>query len=379
MSDPFAKASATVSSKTSSPANPSASPEESTAAGVSSDDAPTAEAEHTEILPASHWAQVPHIEDSDDGDSAYEDDNASSTASLTASILEYRTVHGRTYHSERGNAQSWNPNDPLHDESMDILHHVSTLMQHGKLFLAPIDDKVKRVLDVGCGTGIWAIDFADQFPGTDVIGVDISPQQPHWIPPNLRFEVDDVTQPWTYEPSSFDYIHMRWLVGAIPDWTSLYREVYTALKPGGYFESKEASSSIQSDDGTVAPGSALDQWGKVFYAAGKKFGRTFAVIEENIQRKAMEEVGFEIIQEVDYKAPFGRWPVDENDKVVGQYNKLAIEQDVEGFLMYLWTKVMGWTKEEIQIYAAHLRRELRSPNIHPYYPMRVVVGRKPTG
>ena len=43
----------------------------------------------------------------DDGDSALGDDDADSTASLTSSILRYRSIHGRTYHSERGNAQYW--------------------------------------------------------------------------------------------------------------------------------------------------------------------------------------------------------------------------------------------------------------------------------
>lgn len=48
-----------------------------------------------------------------------------------------------------------------------------------------------------------------------------------------------------------------------------------------------------------------------------------------------------------------------------------------GFIMLMWTTVVGWTREEIAIYAAHLRRELRSPHCHAYYPQRVVVGRKP--
>ncbi|KAL2672927.1 hypothetical protein Neosp_013645 [[Neocosmospora] mangrovei] len=42
-----------------------------------------------------------------DGDSALGPDAESSTASITSSILQYRTIHGRTYHSERGNAFYW--------------------------------------------------------------------------------------------------------------------------------------------------------------------------------------------------------------------------------------------------------------------------------
>jgi hypothetical protein len=44
---------------------------------------------------------------SEQGDSDFDHDAESSTASITSSILQYRTLHGRTYHSERGNAQYW--------------------------------------------------------------------------------------------------------------------------------------------------------------------------------------------------------------------------------------------------------------------------------
>ncbi len=39
-------------------------------------------------------------------------------------------------------------------------HHLFTLLAGGKIYEAPIVDP-KRVLDVGTGTGIWAIDFAE--------------------------------------------------------------------------------------------------------------------------------------------------------------------------------------------------------------------------
>jgi hypothetical protein len=43
----------------------------------------------------------------EDADSTLGDDHDSSTASITSSILQYRTIKGRTYHSERGNAFYW--------------------------------------------------------------------------------------------------------------------------------------------------------------------------------------------------------------------------------------------------------------------------------
>lgn len=47
------------------------------------------------------------VEQDDDAESALGDSVAESTASISSSILNYRTLHGRRYHSEIGNAHYW--------------------------------------------------------------------------------------------------------------------------------------------------------------------------------------------------------------------------------------------------------------------------------
>jgi hypothetical protein len=55
--------------------------------------------------------------------------------------------------------------------------------------------------------------------------LDLSPIQPRYVPPNLHFEVDDYELDWVYK-EKFDYIHIRYLMGAVKDWTVLFRKAY---------------------------------------------------------------------------------------------------------------------------------------------------------
>ena len=48
------------------------------------------------------------------------------------------------------------------------------------------------ILDVGCGSGIWAREVAKAFPRSQVCGVDISPTFVSDHPDNLHFEVTEL-------------------------------------------------------------------------------------------------------------------------------------------------------------------------------------------
>lgn len=47
----------------------------------------------------------------------------------------------------------------IEQNRLDLQHHMLSLMLDGKLHLAPIDPNLQDALDVGTGTGIWAIEF----------------------------------------------------------------------------------------------------------------------------------------------------------------------------------------------------------------------------
>lgn len=119
-------------------------------------------------------------DDYDETDSALGDDTASSTTSLSSTIYKHRYENGRTYHAFKGDEALYNfPNDDSENDRLDMQHHLFNLTFNGKLFLTPIPEskKLGRVLDLGTGTGIWAIDFADTHQESEVVGVDLSPSR----------------------------------------------------------------------------------------------------------------------------------------------------------------------------------------------------------
>jgi len=64
------------------------------------------------------------------------------------------------------------------------------------------------------------------YPGASVVGTDLSPIQPSWLPQNLQFMVEDAEEDWIFPKNHFDLIHIRGLAGGIQDWPKLLKQAY---------------------------------------------------------------------------------------------------------------------------------------------------------
>lgn len=135
--------------------------------------------------------------------------------------------NGRRYHAYQAGHYVL-PNDEPEQDRLDMLHHTYRMMLNGALHLVKLEKPVHRVLDIGTGTGIWAMDFADAHPEAEVIGVDLSPIQPSWTPPNCMFEVDDIEKPWTWK-MPFDFVHSRNMGQGIKDWPAYLKQIYECV------------------------------------------------------------------------------------------------------------------------------------------------------
>ncbi|KIW05395.1 uncharacterized protein PV09_03910 [Verruconis gallopava] len=314
--------------------------------------------------------------DSTDRDSALGDlaSETSSLLSIASDVARGMYENGRRYHSF-GKTEYGFPNDEPEKDRLDMQHAMMTALLHNRLFWCPLKEGAHRVLDLGTGTGIWAIDFADLYPSAEVIGTDLSPIQPSWVPPNCRFEIDDATDEWTFQENYFDFIHNRNFICCIRDWPTLIAQTYKHLKPGGWVEWHQKHPLFTSDDGSLAEGSPIDMWGKYFFEAAENLGTPASSCK--LLKQRMEDAGFVNVEEYILKIPVGPWPKDKNLKTVGKFEYFNMTEGVEALSLRTFTKGLGWSPERVQLFLMEVRNQVKDRKVHSYYHFYVVFGMKP--
>lgn len=322
---------------------------------------------------------VPEVDDCDSDEKLSFDKNAvSSTKSVSSSILNYRIENGRSYHAFRDGSYLY-PNDERENDRLDHQHHIWLLCLDGKLGLAPpltgAAPPPKRVLDVGTGTGIWAIDTAEEFPDSHVIGNDLSPIQPNFVPPNVEFFVDDIEDTWEFNDYKFDYIHSRFLNSSIKDWAEYFKKCYDNLQPGGFLEIQEFGLCT-ADDGTME-NTALQQCMDIMQQGAAANGRPFIHPWSSKIRKWLEAAGFINITGKRFYWPCNTWPRDQKLKELGMWSNYNLQIGLEAFIMASATRLLGWSKEEVLVLAAKAKADVNNRNIHAFWPVGIVVCQKP--
>ncbi|KAM3081274.1 hypothetical protein ACMFMG_005231 [Clarireedia jacksonii] len=298
-----------------------------------------------------------------DGDAILEELLSDQTefTTLNYSVLNHRKENGRTYHSY-GSTEYYGPNDEAAQMNQDLSHHLYTLILGGKLIYAPLDF-AHEVLDLGCGTGMWAIDFADAHEDASVKGIDLSPIQPVMVPPNCTFEVDDYNQEFPDE-DKYDLIHQRELLATVPDWLVFYKKIFKSLKPGGWLDIMELDGSdptyfSAANDGLPLPrgNPARDsnEWGnKALRMMGMDLSGTPKIegwLKEagfvNIKVSAVTAIRdvFEltILAKVEIKKiPFGPWMEDKEWQEIGKWNLVKLQKGASDYIMRPYTMLLGY-------------------------------------
>ncbi|KKY22191.1 putative methyltransferase type 11 [Diplodia seriata] len=219
------------------------------------------------------------VDTSLDSDSAAGSDMQSYSTSLASSVQDYKVEHGRRFHAYREGAYHF-PNDDKEQDRLDMVHHMQMLAKGRKLFLAPLSAPPKRILDVGTGTGIWAIEAGDAYPDAEIIGNDLSPIQPHW---------------------------------------------------GGWAEFSDYEMQYRSDDASIPGDSQMARLADLLVEGCEKIGRT--VSPGPRLQGWMEDAGFVRVEARLCKLPVGAWARDPALKAIGAWNFVQTFEGLEAFVL----------------------------------------------
>jgi ubiquinone/menaquinone biosynthesis C-methylase UbiE len=170
-------------------------------------------------------------------------------------VIAADPTHGRRFlwlggRRHLANAPYVLPSDDQEINRLDFQHYMLRYALKGN-YAAPVTNPAS-ILDVGGGTGRWAMEMAQLFPNANVVSTDLVPPKSNEgvpslgsgaerIPENYAFVQGNVFEGLPFADSSFDFVHVRLLLFAISKekWPAVAREVLRVTRYGGWVESVE--------------------------------------------------------------------------------------------------------------------------------------------
>ncbi|KAI2643643.1 S-adenosyl-L-methionine-dependent methyltransferase [Xylaria nigripes] len=304
-------------------------------------------------------------ESDDSSPSTYDeqiDDMRPSIASLESNKHFFIEENGRTYHKYKSGKQ----------DRLDMQHQLFCYTIGGLLTLCPLPRKLRRVLDIATGTGIWAIEFACQYPDAEIFGFDLSPIQPSNVPENCTFGVKDAEEDWGYtEP--FTFIHGRALATCFEDPGSVIRRAYDNLEPGGYIEFQDGLFPFEWV-GEPPRETALYRWNVLMVEGARRLGRSWSNVAN--YPRYFKEAGFEDIVQRRFYWPVSPWAKGEYFQTLAMYFQHDMIAGLEGLSMRV-LKALGMTSDEISEFVEEVKEDFKNPELHAYVVITFIYGRKP--
>lgn len=145
----------------------------------------------------------------------------------------------------------------------------------------------------------------------------------------------------------------------------MINQAFQSLEPGGYLELQDGCFPFEYI-GEAPKDSALYKWNEVVTAGAAKSGRPWTNVP--YYKKWMEEIGFEDVVEKSYYWPTSTWAKGKYFKEVAMYWQEDLLNGLEAISLKVMG-VMGWSVEEIQVFLAEVRNDIKNTSMHAFLPM----------
>ncbi|CAG8449598.1 5258_t:CDS:2 [Dentiscutata erythropus] len=264
---------------------------------------------------------------------------------------------------------------PADWEEADRVQTCHFALKHllGGNYSAPLPDIIKpesKILDIGCGSGHWCFEIAQEFPDAEVYGIDIISSFPSEIKPsNCYFQECNISNGLPFENNEFDYIFMRHMFLALRNhqWVPLLNEIMRILKPGGVIEFVDFDLIPRSIGPVYAK--LVKQCYESLYKK-KQIDLLFLPKLEQI----IKDVGFQNVNCIHRSVSLGKW--DKNIGKIGEIwtsNMLQMNKSLKSLI----TSLVNISDEELDrllnvIYFEEL------DNYHSYQDHYIILATKST-
>ncbi|RDW78907.1 class I SAM-dependent methyltransferase [Aspergillus mulundensis] len=289
--------------------------------------------------------------------------------------------NGRRYHGHEDEF-------PFPDDFETTAGMVWSFLPDKRPFIAPLSLPLKRgtkVLDVAARSGAWLYSLLD----SDIYGdARVTGIEPAWMvketgPAWLLHR--DLEGPWPFTAKeAFHLIHGEALGGLLVDWEGFYSNVYKHLVPGGWVEIREHDLRFHPRQGKEeemeGKWDAIREWSALLDEAARRFGKQINMGTR--QKELMEQAGLVEVQEQMFKVPMREWKDTGRSTIgrltIGELNHGHLKNHLEGYSLRLFTKTLGWSREDTDALLKRVRQELDDESLELYSLFYLVIGRKPT-
>ncbi|QBD75094.1 methyltransferase domain-containing protein [Ktedonosporobacter rubrisoli] len=236
---------------------------------------------------------------------------------------------------------------------------------------------LRRILDVGCGTGDWSIEVARTLPTLErVVGVDMSAhmltfareQAQQQGAERVEFASMDALRMLEFPNASFDLVNQRFGQSWIRtwDWPKLLSEYQRVCRPGGIIRITEGTFSLESFSPALNRLNELCM--QAFFQAGHLFTPTGDGITSHLAR-VLTQYGLTQVQTHTWNLEF---------RAGTPAGQLCIEDIRQGYrtIMPFLRKWGSMPKDYEQLYHQALR-ELQEPGWASPWTLVTAWGRNP--
>lgn len=190
----------------------------------------------------------------------------------------------------------------------------------------------------------------------------------------MTFFVDDCELSWL--DTDVDLVHFRFMAIVLKNMPTVLAHAFAALRPGGFVELHELNGVPRCDDGTMSDADHVLSLYKLAGRAWSRFGMDVLLAEK--LGPLLTAAGFEDVRSVVRKVPIGPWPRDKKLRVIGAYQKVAVEELIQSLAGRPF-EALGLSHEESNMRLALARSALNDGSVHRYFDYYFWYARKPLG